>query len=74
MQNSTLNSRAAAEAKLDGDFKLQHFTYNNPSILEVLDFHLRNTDFLGISVRQAKLNCVIVTLLHISGLLKYILL
>ena len=54
MQNSTLNSRAAAEAKLDGDFKLQHFTYNNPSILEVLDFHLRNTDFLGISVRQAK--------------------
>jgi len=59
MQNSTLNSRAAAEANIDGDFKLQHFTYNNTSILEVLDLYLSETDFLGISVRQAKLNCFI---------------
>ena len=52
-QNSALNSRAAAEAKKVGDFGLEDFTYNNTSILKVLDSHLRNTDFLGISVRPA---------------------
>ena len=52
MQNSTLNSRAAAEASIDGDFKLQHFTYNNTSILDILDHYLSETDFLGISVRH----------------------
>jgi len=51
MQNSTLNSRAAVEANIDRDFKLQHFTYNNTSILEVLDHYLSETDFLGISGR-----------------------
>jgi len=50
VQNSALNSRAAAEAKIDGDFGLEHFAYNVTSILGVLDFHLSNTDFLGISV------------------------
>ena len=59
MQNSTLNSRAAAEANIDRDFKLQHFTYNNTSILDILDHYLSETDFLGISVRQAKLSCFI---------------
>jgi len=55
MQNSTLNSIAAAEANIDGEFGLENFTYNNTSILKVLSHHLSNTDFLGITVRQAKL-------------------
>jgi len=59
MQNFTLNSRAAAEANIDRDFKLQHFTYNNTSILEALDHYLSETDFLGISVRHVKLSSFI---------------
>ena len=52
MRNSALNSRAAAEAGIDGEFGLEDFTYNNTSILKVLSHHLSNTDFLGITVRQ----------------------
>jgi len=55
MQNSTLNSRAAAEANIDGEFGLEDFTYNNTSILQVLSHHLNNTDFLGITVRHTQL-------------------
>ena len=54
MQNSALNSRAAAEAGIAGEFGLEDFTYNNTSILEVLSHHLSTTDFLGITVRQTQ--------------------
>jgi len=50
-ENSSLNSRVAEEAGIDGEFKLENFTYSTPSILEVLDGHLRNTNFSGITVR-----------------------
>jgi len=46
-----LNSRAAEEAGIDGEFKLENFTYTTPTVLEVLDGHLRNTNFSGITVR-----------------------
>jgi len=49
------NSRAAAEANIDGEFGLEDFTYNNTSILKVLSHHFNHTDFLGITVRQAQL-------------------
>jgi len=52
MRNSALNTRAAAEAGIDGEFGLEDFTYNNTSILKVLSHHLSNADFLGITVRQ----------------------
>ena len=51
MINSTLNSRAEAEAGIIGEFKLENFTYNSVSILKVFSGHLSNTDFLGITVR-----------------------
>jgi len=51
MVNPTLNSRAAAEAGITGEFKLENFTYNSVSILKILSDHLSNTDFLGITVR-----------------------
>ena len=53
-QNSTLNSRAAAEANIGGTFGLENFTYNNTSILKTLSGHLNRTDFLGITVRQTQ--------------------
>lgn len=51
MVTPTLNSKAAAEAGITGEFKLENFTYNSISILKVLSGHLSNTDFLGITVR-----------------------
>ena len=51
MVNPTLNSRAAAEAGIAGEFKLENFTYKSASILNALSGHLNNTDFLGITVR-----------------------
>ena len=47
-----MNSRVAEEAGIDGEFKLENFTYSTPSILEVLDGHLRNTNFSGITVSK----------------------
>ena len=51
-ENSTLNSRAAAEAGVDGEFKLENFTYTTSTILETLSGHLSRTNFSGITVRQ----------------------
>jgi len=51
IKNSTLNLRAASEAAIEEEFKLEKFTYNNTSILEVLSHYLSKTDFRGISVR-----------------------
>lgn len=34
----------------DVDFALQHFTYNNSGVLEVVLGHLNNTHFSGITV------------------------
>jgi len=51
-ENSTLNSRAAAEAGVDGEFKLENFTYTTSTILELLSGHLSRTNFSGITVRQ----------------------
>jgi len=51
MLNSTLNSRAAEEADIAGEFRLENFTYTSASILNLLSGHLSNTDFLGITVR-----------------------
>ena len=51
-ENSTLNSRAAAEAGVDGEFKLEDFTYATSTILEALSGHLSRSNFSGISVRQ----------------------
>ena len=50
-ENSTLNSRAAAEAGVDGEFKLEDFTYNTYTILKALSGHLSRTNFSGITVR-----------------------
>jgi len=52
VQNSTLNSAAAAEANIGGIFGLEDFTYNNTSVLKVLSGHINKTDFIGLSVRQ----------------------
>jgi len=54
VQNSTLNSAAAAEANIGGIFGLEDFTYNNTSVLKVLSGHINKTDFLGLSVRQTR--------------------
>ena len=51
-ENSTLNSKAAAEAGVDGEFKLENFTYTTSTILETLSGHLSRTNFSGITVRQ----------------------
>lgn len=64
MLNSTLNSRAAEEAGIAGEFRLENFTYTSASILNLLSGHLNNTDFLGITVR---LTCLIATLLPLSA-------
>ena len=50
-ENSTLNSRAAAEADVDGEFKLENFMYTTSTILEALSGHLSRTNFSGITVR-----------------------
>ena len=55
-ENSTLNSRAAAEAGVDGEFKLENFTYTTSTILEALSGHLSRTNFSGITVRQRYLH------------------
>ena len=47
-----MNSRAAAEAGVDGEFKLEDFTYTTSTILEALSGHLSRTNFSGITVRQ----------------------
>ena len=50
-ENSTLNSRAAAEAHVDGEFKLEDFTYTTSTVLKALSGHLSRTNFSGITVR-----------------------
>ena len=52
-ENLPLNSRAAAEAGIDGEFKLEDFTYTTSTILETLSGHLSRTNFSGITVRQS---------------------
>ena len=51
-ENSALNSRAAAEADVDGEFKLENFTYTTSTILQTLSGHLNRTNFSGITVRR----------------------
>ena len=51
-ENSPLNSRAAAEAGVNGEFKLEDFTYTTSTILETLSGHLSRTNFSGITVRR----------------------
>ena len=64
INNSSLNARAASEAEIERNFKLEDFTYNNTSILKVLSRHLANTDFHGISVSGTELLNIVVCLPH----------
>ena len=51
--NDTLNELAANASGIPPGqaFRLEHFTYNNSIVLEVIFGHLQETDFLGLTVR-----------------------
>lgn len=50
--NSTLNADVWETAGLHGNamFPLEHFSYNNSALLDVLFRHVQNTKFNGITV------------------------
>ena len=51
-ENSTLNAKVWEAAGLQGNgtFPLDHFSYNNSALLEVIFRHVQATNFNGITV------------------------
>ena len=52
-ENSTLNSKVwnAAGVRGNSTFPLDHFSYNNSELLDVIFRHVHETNFSGITVR-----------------------
>ena len=55
-ENSTLNSKVweAAGHHDNGTFPLDHFSYNNSALLDVMFRHLEKTNFTGVTVSVGK--------------------
>ena len=53
-ENSTLNSKVWEAAGLHGNgtFPLDHFSYNNSALLDMIFRHVQETNFSGITVRS----------------------
>ena len=53
-ENSTLNAEVWEAAGLQGigTFPLDHFSYNNSALLEVIFRHVQATNFTGITVSE----------------------
>ena len=61
-ENSTLNSKVWDAAGLHGNgtFPLDHFSYNNSELLDMIFRHVQETNFSGITVRSRNIihDCV----------------
>ena len=53
-ENATLNAEVWEAAGLQGNgtFPLDHFSYNNSALLEVIFRHVQSTNFTGITVSE----------------------
>ena len=51
-ENSTLNSKVwdAAGVRGNGTFPLDHFSYNNSALVDVIFQHAQETNFSGVTV------------------------
>ena len=66
-ENSTLNSKVWEAAGLHGNstFPLDHFSYNNSALLDVIFRHVQRTNFSGVTVSEGVMFAVILVTVEI---------